>query len=347
MNFNAASTAITPGATILDYGWNWNDGTPGQDSTNTTASHTFTQAGVYPVTLTTVDSNLGFNQTTVMIYAGTSMPATGSPSVAKITEIPRLITVGHSVAFDASNSFDPNNAAITGYNWNFGDFISCGDGCTGSGINTSYSYPQIGNYYPYVSLTNSLGGAVGPVFIGEVLAVATGAPPKSVMLFNGQPIPVFGLAPVTAPYTVTLDGSKSYDYDGGTITGYAINFGDGSSTVNAATATHTYSTPGVYFPSLTVVDNDNNTYKQTVALTVNSAKLEQKVSMNTTPPQFPNIPANTQQKQMLTNACAGGAAPACYQLAQMYQHDGDAFTAHALFQKSCTMGYQPACSAGE
>lgn len=54
---------------------------------------------------------------------------------------------------------------------------------------------------------------------------------------------------------VSFDGSGSYDMDGGTITSYEWDFGDGS-TATGMFAGHVYSQPGVYFASLKVVDND-------------------------------------------------------------------------------------------
>lgn len=55
-----------------------------------------------------------------------------------------------------------------------------------------------------------------------------------------------------APLTVTLDGSGSYDPEGGTLT-YSWDFGDGGSETGAKTVIHSY-LPGAYEASLTVTD---------------------------------------------------------------------------------------------
>ena len=63
--------------------------------------------------------------------------------------------------------------------------------------------------------------------------------------------------------TITLDASQSYDTDGN-IVNYTWNFGDGE-TGYGVTVTHSYSEPGNYTITLTVIDNDglsNSTSKQ-------------------------------------------------------------------------------------
>jgi len=75
------------------------------------------------------------------------------------------------------------------------------------------------------------------------------------------------------PYTVTedtpisFDGSLSDDPDG-TIVSYDWDFGDGG-TGTGVNPSHTYTTPGTYFPSLTVIDNDGATDTDSASVTVN------------------------------------------------------------------------------
>lgn len=62
------------------------------------------------------------------------------------------------------------------------------------------------------------------------------------------------------PLTVNASGMSSTDPDTGTgdfVLGFDIDFGDGSAVINANSASHTYSTPGVYTISLVVVDTRN------------------------------------------------------------------------------------------
>lgn len=73
---------------------------------------------------------------------------------------------------------------------------------------------------------------------------------------NEVPVPSFTYSPQSGafPLTVNFNASASTDPDG-TIVSYAWNFGDGTSGTGV-TASHTYTAPGTYSPTLTVTDND-------------------------------------------------------------------------------------------
>lgn len=58
----------------------------------------------------------------------------------------------------------------------------------------------------------------------------------------------------TVSTPLTFDASASYDPDG-SVVAYKWDFGDGA-TATGVTATHAYTQPGVYYPLLTVTDND-------------------------------------------------------------------------------------------
>ena len=55
--------------------------------------------------------------------------------------------------------------------------------------------------------------------------------------------------------TVQFSGSQSRDFDNGSITEYAWNFGDGNAPSSGINANHTFSAPGHYIVRLTVTDN--------------------------------------------------------------------------------------------
>jgi C1A family cysteine protease len=61
---------------------------------------------------------------------------------------------------------------------------------------------------------------------------------------------------------MTFDGSSSFDHEGSLVS-YAWDFGDGT-TATGATASHTYTTQGIYRVNLTVTDNASNTDNQTM-----------------------------------------------------------------------------------
>ena len=84
------------------------------------------------------------------------------------------------------------------------------------------------------------GGNMGYVYPGNRAPVADVGPDKN----------------AKTGYSVSLDGSGSFDPDGDSITYYNWNFGDGN-TASGMTTSHTYSTSGQYTVSLEVSDGTN------------------------------------------------------------------------------------------
>jgi len=54
INFNASTSTVATGHTLVSYAWNFGDGTAAT-STSPTQTHVFTTAGTYTVTLTVTD----------------------------------------------------------------------------------------------------------------------------------------------------------------------------------------------------------------------------------------------------------------------------------------------------
>lgn len=79
----------------------------------------------------------------------------------------------------------------------------------------------------------------------------------SVSATAAAPSARFTATPTTGmvPLTVTFDASSSMDADGGPVSGYAWDFGDGT-TGSGRVVSHTYETPGEYTPDLTVTAGD-------------------------------------------------------------------------------------------
>lgn len=113
---------------------------------------------------------------------------------------------------------------------------------------------------------------VGTRYYGYVVA------PSSYLTFPASTTPS-NVAP-NASFTFsctnldcTFNGSGSNDPDGGTVTNYAWNFGDGSAPVSgsSATASHSYANAGTYTVTLTVTDSDGGaTGSQQQSVTVSA-----------------------------------------------------------------------------
>jgi PKD repeat protein len=135
-----------------------------------------------------------------------------------------------------------NAAASTGegplsYAWEFGD------GATATGVTATHTYLVAGPYTITLTVTD--------------VNMATATATRQVTAIEPPPeLPPVAVISADIVYLdVSVDGSGSYDPDGGTIVSWAWNFGDGS-TASGPTATHSYLTAGVKTITLTVTDSD-------------------------------------------------------------------------------------------
>jgi PKD repeat protein len=85
------------------------------------------------------------------------------------------------------------------------------------------------------------------------------------------PVAVLNVTPLSGgvPLAVTADTTGS-SAPGGSISSITINFGDGSATINASSAGHTYSTAGTYTVTATVTDNNGASATKTATVTAGS-----------------------------------------------------------------------------
>jgi PKD repeat protein len=154
-------------------------------------------------------------------------PSASFTSVVPDAQQPRMI------AFDGGSSTDADGS-VTAYAWDFGD------GATGTGATPRHEYAAAGHYTVTLTVTDDDG-----------LTDSVSAP-----------LTVTRLAPTAAIQVEVdagdgllahLDGSGSGS-DGGSITGWAWDFGDGT-TGEGARVDHTYPAAGTYTARLTVTDD--------------------------------------------------------------------------------------------
>ena len=100
--------------------------------------------------------------------------------------------------------------------------------------------------------------------------ISAGVP---LIIQNQPPVAMLTLSATSgaAPLALTASSAGSFDPDG-TIASTAINFGDGSGSVNATSANHSYSTAGNYTVTLTVTDNLGATTSKTASVSVTGSQ---------------------------------------------------------------------------
>jgi PKD repeat protein len=242
-----ASGSLDLDGTITKYEFDW-DGGGGQgyidNGTNPLASHTFS-AGEVTVFLRVTD-NLGAIGTDSIEINAINLSA---PPVAVVNADLQSGPAPLTVTFDASFSVD--DVGIAKYEWDFDDdgVIDLDSGLVPSAVNT---YVVGGSYIGRVIVTDADGQTDSATVDISVLG-GTGEP-VAVLEANTT------LGP--GPLTVTLDGSGSFDTDGGAITKYEFDWeGDGlfeQDNGSTPSVDHDFGV-GVWTPKLRVTDNDAKT----------------------------------------------------------------------------------------
>ena len=236
VNVSGSGSADGDG-TIVDYAWDFGDsGT----ASGVTASHTYTAAGTYTVTLTVKDDDGASTSTTQSVTV--SGPVNQAP-VASFVVTPAQL----SVTVDGSGSTDPDGT-VASWSWEFGD------GGTAVGAKpAAHAYASAGTYTITLTVTDN-GGAQK----STSQPITVSAPPAN------NP-PSAGFQQLVDGLTANLE-STSTD-PGGQIVSWAWTFGDNSTDTGAA-VTHTYAAGGTYEVTLTVTDNGGATATSTQNVTV-------------------------------------------------------------------------------
>ena len=231
--------------TITTYHWDFGDP---YDSTPLEAekgTHTYKYPGTYLVKLTVIDDKGVFDSQEIAIEV------TNAPPVANFSATDDAPSVGETVEFDASGSYDPNGEVVS-YEWDFGD------GTTGEGVKASHSYDKEGYYVITLTVTDDA-GAVGTVRHAVNVQQARSSGGGCSSSSGGSDIPlavITGLPSCsggTVGTAIEFDGSYSRAADG-EIVRYDWDFGDGT-TGSGVRVTHVYQKTGRFIVTLTVTDS--------------------------------------------------------------------------------------------
>ncbi len=234
---------------VNSYYWDFGDGETGGGPTPT---HVYTDAGVYRITLIITGDKMGdcSNQDT------DEMTVTVYDAPKAEFECEKIVPAGTRVQFDASKSVS-RMAKIVDWSWDFGD------GTTGSGGNTSHTYPNAGKYIVSLKVTT------------DSKTEYNFAMAKQLITVNARPVAEAGENVFTGiNQTVLFHGGGSKDPDG-VITAFNWDFGDGNK-AEGVQVRHQYSASGRYTVTLNVIDDtelENNWDIDTLYVTVNETPI--------------------------------------------------------------------------
>jgi len=252
-------TGSTDDGAIVQYDWDFGDGTVG---TGPTPSHTYafdglaTYPATYTVTLTVMDDTdlIGTDTADVTIAANELPIADPNGPYNGLTDA--LVT------FDGTASYDPDEllygGTIVSYNWDFGD------GNVGIGPTPSHAYTTASAVgVPYIvtlTVTDNAGG------------VSTAATSTATITVNLPPVADAGPDQSGSEVTpVAFDGTGSSDPEGMPLS-YAWDFGDGQFGTGP-TPSHSYAVAGLYTVTLTVTDDGGLTATDTADVTIAANQL--------------------------------------------------------------------------
>lgn len=234
-------------AQIIEYKWDFGDGTHGK---GVTIDHAFAKSGNHIIKLTVVtdsatDCNKTSRQKQITINESPIAKA-NSDGVLRRKMKDRLVGVDQVVTFNGALSRDPDGI-ISSYTWDFGD------GETGTGVQVRHQYKKAGQYTVALKVVDNTD--LSNNNDSDTLDITVNEAPKPVITGGGV---------VCAGDKVSLSGKDSFDPDG-KILKYTWNFGDGSSDSNGMDVNHTYHSPGSYTVTLNVDDGGsvNNSLAQT------------------------------------------------------------------------------------
>jgi PKD repeat protein len=251
-----ATSSTDPNGQIVSYSWNFGDGATGSGRT---ASHAYTSARSYFVTLTVADAY------------GRAASATGTLTVGSATLTadfvvsPDEAVADQPVTFDATISKASGNGEIEEYRWSFGD--STGVIVTSSPIiQHTYTLTSDGTYTVTLTIEDSFGNTATKTKTLDVTGVAH--PP-------GARFTVTPAFPGVGEW-VTFDSSSSEPgATGGTTPVPAVivdrswDFGDGTAAYGTPAAVpHQFTRAGTFTVTLTITNSLGNQASVTKTVTV-------------------------------------------------------------------------------
>ena len=217
---------------IVQWIWDFGDGSPPQTVTTNSINHTYTTPGFYSVTMTVTDVNGCVKSLTKSNYIKPTFP---NPAFVVDT----LACRGEIVVFDASGTLAEGPAT---FDWNFGD------GNTGTGVWPSHIYTSDNLYTVSLTVTD-VNGCDSTIQHQIRIQHPTATFSDSVLLI--------GCGVTNMQFTDLSTGLY--------LSGWQWSFGDGASSAQQ-NPMHAYTVPGTYTVSLITTNNGGCT--DTIATSV-------------------------------------------------------------------------------
>lgn len=157
VSFDASGSHDTDGDAIVEYRFDFGDGSPIVKQAQPTTGHSYTAAGSFEASVTVVDAadqvsaaaSVPITTTTTIVVT----PASPGP-VAALYVTPKSGRAPLAVSFDGSQSFDTEGKAISEYLFDFGDGSPL---LTQSSPMASHVYGTPGSFKPTLKVKNSEG----------------------------------------------------------------------------------------------------------------------------------------------------------------------------------------------
>ena len=220
-------TSLSTDRSIINYTWDFDDG---QNSYQQNPSHSYSDDGVYNVTLVVTDDDDASSSTTKQIMVN------NTPPTADFSFSPISPTTNEIVSFtDVSTDSD---GSITSWFWDFND------GSTSTLQDPTHQFLDDGNYTVCLTVTDD--------------DTATDTISYDIIVSNVPPVANFSYSPLDPSTADTVSFTDLSSDSDGSITSWFWDFNDGS-TSTLQDPTHQFLDDGNYTVCLTVTDDDSDT----------------------------------------------------------------------------------------
>jgi PKD repeat protein len=193
------------------------------------------------------------------ISSGVQLTVPNQPPTAALSVSPATtgtITAPVTITASTTGSADPDGSIVS-------STINFGDGsATVSGPSASHTYNAAGTYTITATVTDNLGASASK---SATIVISSS--------INQPPIAAISATPGTAyaPATVSVSAAGSSDPDG-TIARSVLSFGD-STSASGLTASHKYSSAGLYTLTATVTDNLGASSSASTSVTIKAPEV--------------------------------------------------------------------------